>query len=667
MKSHVRVFLELAVCIYKDAVAMCTELQLEERDLIRLRSRVEHEGLSFLTITLPSLGKDLDRSLSNGCIAPTAFRSFTKFRKAPAFLRGFFGRVFDVDGRIYDKPDVQAIEGIRQIAYFLKKVKVPCSSNRVAAALKKFVKDEQVFRNPLADVDTDNFARVVSLIWPRLLFGNELFAFNSTVPKHGPGATADKLSGNAKFCQRIWHDRLEPFFPLLDTAFVNSNAVDSEEFKRLSIVALDDEQPVRVITVPKTLKTPRIIAIEPTCMQYSQQAVSRALVKGIENYDLTAGHINFSDQQVNRDLAISSSADGMFATIDMSAASDLVPYELALSMFNSNPDLKGSIDACRTRKAQMPDGSIIPLSKFASMGSALCFPVEAMYFYTICVVALLEKYNLSYTSPSIQRVAKLVYVYGDDIIVPTDCSVIVMSYLQKYYCRVNTDKSFFRGQFRESCGMDAFAGKKVTPTYVRETPPDNNRNAGQLVSWTATANLLNSRGFQLSSAYMFKRVERLLGLLPVVTSRCSGLGKSLLQDDGVPKFSSYNKKKVRFNTNEQALEIKAWVVSPVKAVDNLNGYPALLKCLLMLEALEPDRISDRDYLSMVRGFSPRHFDNNRRSAVSITTGYLAKRSRLEKQSADKGLKNVNGPRPETHLEVSERRGVVTLKSRWVRP
>jgi len=90
MKSHVSDLLKLAEHIFKDASAKCTADPLEELDLKNLRSRVEHEGLSFLTITLPALGKDFERSLASGRIEPTYFRSFGKYAKAPAFLRGFF-------------------------------------------------------------------------------------------------------------------------------------------------------------------------------------------------------------------------------------------------------------------------------------------------------------------------------------------------------------------------------------------------------------------------------------------------------------------------------------------------------------------------------------------------------------------------------------------------
>lgn len=471
MKSHASDLLELAACIYIDACARCTDVTLDLRDLETLRSRVENEGISFLTITLPTLGKELELALDQGRIDSTFFRSFRKKGKAPAFLQGFFSQIFDREGRIINEPSIDAIEGIRQLAYSFKKVKIACTTRRVAKALSKFKDDEQVFNTPLDPVDVKDFSLVSSVLWSSIF--PSTFVLDDALPKHGPGATGEKLSGNAKFLLTRWHDRLEPYFPLIETVFGTLNAYQSEELERVSVVSEDDEQPVRITPVPKTLKTPRIIAIEPVCMMYTQQAISAYLYGVLESHPLTAGHVNFTNQQINRDLALNSSKTKSHATIDMSSASDLVPYKLATTMFDSCPDLRDAIIACRSKRAQLPNGEVIHLKKFASMGSALCFPVEAMYFYTICVVALLRKHNLSFTYHNIKWCCDKCYVYGDDIIVPTDSSDTVMCTLQKYYCKVNVRKSFSRGFFRESCGMDAYAGYEVTPTYLRELRPHN--------------------------------------------------------------------------------------------------------------------------------------------------------------------------------------------------
>jgi hypothetical protein len=245
-----------------------------------------------------------------------------------------------------------------------------------------------------------------------------------------------------------------------------------------------------------------------------------------------------------------------------------------MEMFRSNPDLQGAIEACRSTSAKLPNGAVIaPLRKFASMGSALCFPVEAMYFYTVCVVALLEAQNLPVTQRNIFKVSRGVHVYGDDIIVPSTYAITVLAYLQKYNCKVNTNKTFVSGCFRESCGEDAYAGESVKPVYVRKIVPKNRHQADCLVSWVSTANLFYLKGYWRSTTFLFNKLERILGPLPYVLATSPGLGRI--------SYLGYQSAE-RWNEDLQRFEIKAWVPSPVYRTDKLEGYGALMKSFLNL-------------------------------------------------------------------------------------
>lgn len=580
MKSQAIDQLELATLIYKDAVAKCIAVNPSRRDLMTIKSRVENEGLSFLTITLPQFGKDFERSLADGKIDPSFFRSFRKNGAIPAFLQGMLGHIFDRStGVIYDKVreglcDVSTFVGsIRQICLAFKKLEIDCKHDRVCSALESFVQTERDLNEAtIPEHLRDLFSRVSNLLWSADLRTIEVRNLN---PKHGPGATAERCSSNGKFVWQRWHDRLEPYFPLLESAY-SVSAYGSKEFENVTIISEEQESPVRVTPVPKTQKGPRIIAIEPCCMQYTQQAIRKALYERIESSRICGGHVNFTDQSINRDLAMISSRTGLMATLDLSDASDRVLHDLAIGMFDSNPDLKDAIEACRSTKAQLPDGRIVgPLKKFASMGSALCFPVESMYFYTICVVALLDSQNTPVTWRSVQQAANQVYVYGDDIIVPSRLAITVCDYLQKYYCKVNMSKSFWTGWFRESCGMDAFLGNEVTPTYIRQVHPTNRRQADKIVSWVKTANLFYKRGYWLTSSYMFNICEKYIGKLPYVSETSAGLGRTSFQ-----QYRSIG----RWNRELQRLEVKAWVAVPVYSTDTLEGYGALQKSLLLLES-----------------------------------------------------------------------------------
>jgi hypothetical protein len=511
-------------------------------------------------------------------------------------------------GRIYDESeiDVSCIQAIRQFCLVSKKIKLPCTPEREREALNSFVAIEHDLSvSELQESDTADFLAVSSVLWGNI----DAICSDSLIPRHGPGAVEERLSSNAKYSWKRWHNRLEPYFPFAGTAYTVSS-YGSEEFESVTVVSECDEQPVRVITVPKTLKSPRIIAIEPCCQQYVQQAIRRSLYDWIERAPLTTGHVNFRDQNINRSLAlVASSGERSLATLDLSEASDRVIYSLAIRMFDSNPDLKDAITACRSTRALLPNGEVITdLKKFASMGSALCFPVESMYFYTICVVALLRKHNLPVTFRNVLFVSRDVYVYGDDLFVPQHVAVDVVSCLQKYYCKVNANKSFWTGKFRESCGMDAYNGIDVTPIYIRYPHPNSKRQASEIVSWVKTANMLEKSGMCATSDYMFSVVEKIIGPLPVVHEKSPLLGRttthrSLTVGRKSPSVKTKTKQVQMIypgtegymfvpgpvvNGSAQHLEVKGWVAEPVYNTDTLEGYAALMKSLSSL-AVQPIR------------------------------------------------------------------------------
>ena len=637
-------YLSTLECIFSDVASKCVADFSDLRDLCTIRSRVKEEGLSFLTILLPQFCKDFERSLEQGFIDSSLFRNFKKARNQkklayPAFLQGMLSQIFDREtGRILDVKNssnparfAALVAGVRQICLICKKLELPCTPEREHAALDNYVEVERSFEVfTLPREDELVFTSVSSVLWDNLV-GN--LCLDMLSPKHGPGATAERISGNQKFVWRYWFDRLEPFFPLLGGAYPVglTNMVDARfetEFDLVSIVTLEHEFPVRVTLVPKTLKSPRVIAIEPACMQYAQQGIRGVLYDAIESYWLTSGHVNFTDQSINQSLAMSSSSDGLLATIDLSDASDRVPHDLAMVMFRASPDLLGAIEASRSTGALLPDGRVVsPLKKFASMGSALCFPIEAMYFYTICVVASLRFHGLPATFENVFKVSRGIYVYGDDIVVPVDVATTVLDHLAKYNCKVNTSKTFLTGRFRESCGTDAFMGYPVTPVYLRKLIPKNRQQASEIVSCVATANQFASAGYWRTALFLFSKVEEILGPLPTVSLTSAGLGRNHLWHDRPPR---------RWNADLQCFEEKHWIASPVYRTDKLDGYAALGKSLASLTD-PPKEVSNAKQDILRKLGLP--------SNSSISDEWLVK--------------------DPLHLERSALHGAVTLKRRWI--
>jgi hypothetical protein len=481
--------------------------------------------------------------------------------------------------------------------------------------MESFIENERSFNVfPLPKADDDFFKSVSAVLWDNIMGDLRL---DMLVPRHGPGQTAERIFGNRKFAWRFWHHRLEPYFPLLGTAFTSSIGefdYQSEELKMVSMVHSELEAPARVILVPKTLKGPRLIAAEPCCNQYTQQAIRRELYSRINRFHLTSGHVNFTDQSINGQLALKSSSDGQLATIDLSDASDRVPVGYALYMFRSNPDLKDAIEASRSEYAILPDPLrfLVHQRKFAPMGSALCFPVEAMYFYTICIVALLREHNLPVSVRNVKLVSRRVYVYGDDIIVPREHVASVLDHLRKYNCKVNDRKTFYSGKFRESCGVDAYDGHKVTPVYINQPRPRNRQQVKAILSWVAAANHFEKRGYQRTSSLLYRRVESILGKLPGMRDNSPALGRSCSWYFDPPK---------RWNKKLQRSEVLCWVQRPVYRTDKLDGYAALSKSLLRLGEL-PTLLAQRDRFHLERSALHGEVAINRRwVSASLLRGY----------------------------------------------
>lgn len=122
--------LQMAETIYMDACAKCIADVYDSRDLKTIRARVKHQGISFLTITLPNFCKDFERGVEVGYIDSTCFQGFRKHGSIPSFLKGMTSLIFDREtGRIYDNKDnsfasnvPNIIDSVRQICLAFEKL-----------------------------------------------------------------------------------------------------------------------------------------------------------------------------------------------------------------------------------------------------------------------------------------------------------------------------------------------------------------------------------------------------------------------------------------------------------------------------------------------------------------------------------------------------------------
>jgi len=546
------------------------------RDINTVSERTEHEGISFLTITLPTFGKDFQYCLDQGFVVP---RTFTSFRSVgsclPSFLRGFTEQVFDpVSGVLLDNPSIEAIYAVRQLTLIFSKILLPCTPEREAKAMRDYVQcDKEVgdIESCMPHSDVSEFGRMAQLLFGDLFSCLDRKIWNEEiVPKHGPGAVAERLTSNGKYSSQYWTARLEKVFHVGDFLYPNARFVSEYEEDGVRFLEPGEELPSRVISVPKTQKTPRIIAIEPSTVQYVQQGILEALTEKIHSSYLNE-LIGTLDQTPNQELAREGSLRRDLATLDLSEASDRVSSKLVWELMRNHPLSQEAVFACRSQRASVPGQGVIPLNKFASMGSALCFPFEAMVFLTIILLGIEKELGHQFTSkrdiiPFIGRVR----VYGDDLIVPVEYVHTVVDYLERFGARVGLSKSFWNGSFRESCGKEYYAGHDVSIVKVRHLLPSRRQQVDEVVSLVSLRNQMYFAGNWETAKWLDGRCRKVLKYFPDVLPTSPSLGRH--------SFLGYVSEKEDEHLHRPL--VKAHVVSSQSPRDPLEGPGALLKFFL---------------------------------------------------------------------------------------
>lgn len=330
------------------------------------------------------------------------------------------------------------------------------------------------------------------------------FSYDGFTPSHGNGAVAGLHSKSiaAKYRDMQSSPSLEQF--LRYYCGDDATWVPLRNPQRL-------DRTCQVTFVPKSTSSLRTISMEPATLMYFQQGLWKLVDRHISSHPHLRRCLRIHDQSYNKRLAGVGSADRTLATIDLSSASDSVTWELVRAVFAGTRLLPGLL-ATRSTHAILPDGHRIELSKFAPMGSALCFPIECLVFACIC-----EYCARTFWGTLRQQAYS---VYGDDIVVSSDLAPYVRDVLTELGFRVNSSKSFLdvRLPFRESCGGEFFRGVDVTPLRISRKffPSDELVDKGQIspdlfASYCSLANNADKYGFRLLRAWV---IQKLL-LLPI--------------------------------------------------------------------------------------------------------------------------------------------------------
>jgi len=551
--------------------------------LNKVFNRTASEGLSFLTKTLPRLGKAFDKALT--CSTPLN-ASELRFESQPGsqlpkLFGELFNRVLQPNGTLLPEPCVNSVRAIRQLLYLFYKYELPYTVEQEQRVVDKFEKTDRdlLTVNPTLDYIKGTINETMSLRPPRYisrgytwlkprtqihiareakLLLTRLFASfdpKDIYPRHGPGAVATKQQLWDKYRWTNVSARITKHYPLDEYFYASLGHVcDSvDSFKTIT----DNSLPARVVLVPKDSRGPRLISCEPVDFQWIQQGLGSAIVKLVENSVLTKRNVFFTDQEPNRRGAQLGSLTGKYATLDLNEASDRVSLGLVRLLFP--PHICEYLEACRSSATVLPDGREIELNKFAPMGSCLCFPIMALTIWSILTAA----------APDADT-RECIYVYGDDVIVPTTFVEDAIIILESFGLKINRDKSCTSGFFRESCGMDAFKGVNVTPVRLR-TVWSSFRSPDSYTSWIAYANSFYDKGYYSVYDYIVEHLHHLYGAIPTKDMNLSCPSLRAVSEHQRPIRS-------RVNSKLQKLEYHVWdVKSVVVHHSNSEGWSKLLR------------------------------------------------------------------------------------------
>lgn len=315
----------------------------------------------------------------------------------------------------------------------------------------------------------------------------------------GPGVTASVKGSDVSASRKFRDERgvTEQLYPLISSSF---GLAYPHWFEGLRRRGLDVVKGNSIITVAKNAKTDRTIGIEPGINSWFQLSMGRILRRKL----FRAG-FNLNSDIKNQRGALQGSLTGQLATVDFSAASDTIAYEVAREILPLR--WFTVLDACRSHYYTASD-TTTKYEKFSAMGCGFTFELESIIFVQ-AALAVCEYLGI---------VVDDVSVYGDDIILPTQAFSLYRSFCEFLGFTINQKKSFASGPFRESCGSYYFNGVDVKPIFVKSAPSTlrsvfNYANQIRLFAHRQCYELACDKRFQPIWLYLVRMIPSSLRLL----------------------------------------------------------------------------------------------------------------------------------------------------------
>lgn len=421
----------------------------------------------------------------------------------PSIFGAFMAPLRDVLASFLGKPNASDFRHLNQFLSFMTRITL-LDFDFETEALEDYYKTEDRLGQLSFNQDVVDELREVVHEW----FSD--FKLGPIEPSHGPGGVAE-IGRDSNYEK----NKLLGFDPRLD--YLLKDTLIEEYFPDLESTC---DKTAKVVFVPKNLSSMRTICMEPATLMYLQQGCWKQIDRYMANHKVLRKIIRLKDQSHNRRLSMLGSLLGRYVTIDLSAASDSVSWELVHRVFAGTDYYKICL-LTRSTSVKLPDGNTISPNKFAPMGSTICFPTECILFAAICEVAARR---------SGDRTRDCYSVYGDDIVIRSHLGTDVVGLLSECGFLVNTSKTYFEGPFRESCGGEYFHGNEVTPIKI----PRNFKGSKLTIREPSLyrcvielCNTLSDFGAKAARAYLISKFWALpRGLRPLFDDGTKGIKSS---------------------------------------------------------------------------------------------------------------------------------------------
>jgi len=484
----------------------------------------------------------------------------TAQKLCPLWLKPLYAAFISESFGAEHKDKALMLRYLRQACLFIYKAKLPydeCTEERTREA---FIATDSSLDNTWRYRDWSHPTGAEELVLrrarrlcQRIIFDIDWTSIN---PQHGPGSVYPSRTAMRKGQWMFYYHPIARIYPYAEYFFL-----PKEGFEHENIAKLQDRCTIqaKLVCVPKDARGPRLICVHPAEAVWIQQGQRKLLESVIERRIPT---ICFTDQSINQRAAHRSSLTKENVTLDLSEASDRISTHLVEYLFGEYA--YEFMASTRAQEVILPGGRVHRLRKFAPMGNCLTFPVQTLVFWSLIMAAMQH-----------HRIKGECCVFGDDCIFPTEAYDPVQQIFGCVGLKINVNKTFSKGLFRESCGLDSYRGVLVSPLRLKEV----DTSYLGLIALCDLAKRLRLSGYEATAAHLYDEVRKYSTVSVHSTNDpyCSGL----------IEYKTYSnigeclcQRTVRFNDNTHQYEIRSHKVVPTVMEGTIDDASHLLESVV---------------------------------------------------------------------------------------